>query len=160
MSPLRGSGVWTVSDGVVYRVSGTETVAVGCARRRATHGKRCSSLKSHHVSGAESCLPGVQIDSSFDSPHRLRGAPSNAFLSVGSASTRATHGYPLGTAKRGTSTAVRCRLRPKMREAAHLDATATRSIESGAFANRPCFPIRVRCQMSPGLEFARRARES
>ena len=38
----------------------------------------------------------------FDSPHRLRGATSNTFLSVGSASARATHGYPLRTAKRGT----------------------------------------------------------
>jgi hypothetical protein len=47
---------WAFSAGVVYRVSGTERVAVGCARRRATYGKRVHS-QSHHVSGAESCPP-------------------------------------------------------------------------------------------------------
>src|SRR5688572_27078785 len=65
----------------LYRDSGTETVAGGRARRRATPGKVCI-LESHHVSGAESCLPGVQIDPSccFDSPHRLRGAASKYVL--------------------------------------------------------------------------------
>ncbi len=48
-------GVMVVTFGreLLYRVSGTETVAGGRARRRATPGKVCI-LESHHVSGAES----------------------------------------------------------------------------------------------------------
>ena len=104
------SPLWSfdISGGVVYRVSGTETVAGGRARRRATPGtgvhshgaprQWCGELSAGRAD--RRAFPALMV--CFDSPHRLRGATSNPFLSVGSASARATHGYPLRTAKRGT----------------------------------------------------------
>ena len=110
VQPRTAAGVWTCcsclrrsgrpssragfSDGVVYRVSGTETVAGGRARRRATPGKRCAfsnrttsvvrralyqaCRSTRHACQRQTALPGLIV--CFDSPHRLRGATSNPFF--------------------------------------------------------------------------------